>query len=298
MEIKRLYSLDQADIAKFEEAGKIGKKALETAVSLIEPGITLYEVAEKTERLIIENGAFPAFPLNLSINNEAAHYTPFYGDKKTFRTGDIVKVDIGAHIDGFPSDNAATVEVGGAGNHSDLIDASREALNAAIKVLRPLIPLREIGAAIGAKISEYGFKPIRNLGGHGVARYDLHSSIFVPNYDDGNGKLLKPDQVIAIEPFASTGIGMIHSGPGGNIFIVSGTKNDKDEPIFRNFSTLPFASRWLYGKIEKPEAYLKSMVSRRTVSQFPILREHNGSLISQAEHTIMILGDRIKVLTS
>lgn len=290
--------MDLTDIAKFEEAGKIGKRALETAVSLIEPGVTLFEVAEKTEKLIRDNGAFPAFPLNLSINNEAAHYTPFYGDKKTFSTGDVVKVDIGAQIDGFPSDNAATVEVGNTGKHSDLIDASREALNTAIKILRPMIPLREIGAAIGDKISEFGLKPVRNLGGHGVARYDLHSSIFVPNYDDGNGKLLKPDQVIAIEPFASTGIGMIHNGPGGNIFIVSGTKVEKDEPIYRNFSTLPFASRWLYGKIDKPEAYLKSMIANRYVSQFPILREHNGTLIAQAEHTIMILGDRIKVLTS
>ncbi|MCL4331973.1 MAG: M24 family metallopeptidase [Candidatus Thermoplasmatota archaeon] len=165
--------MEAGEIRKFEEAGKLGKKALELALSLIEPGTLLFDVAQETEQFIIENGGKPAFPLNLSIDNDAAHYTPFTGDKLKFKTGQLVKVDIGAQVDGYPSDNAATIEVGDTGKHSDLVDASREALAKAIRSLRPRMKLGSIGSVIGNTIQSYGFKPIKNLGGHGIDRYDL-----------------------------------------------------------------------------------------------------------------------------
>ncbi len=282
---------------KYLKAGEIGKKALDYAASLIEPGTSFFEVAENAEKFILDEGAKPSFPLNLSINNEAAHFTPAQGDKKKFRRGDLVKVDLGAEVDGYPSDNATTIEVGESGNYSDLIDATREALNSAVRRLRPMIQARQIGAEIGRQITNRGFKPIRNLGGHGINRYDLHSSIFIPNYDDGNAAYIKPDTVIAIEPFASTGIGIVHNGPPGNIYILSGTKNDEGEVIYKNFNTLPFAERWL-SKVEPDyRKYLKRMMSMSKVSAFPILKEHSTARISQAEHTCMILADEVIVTT-
>lgn len=283
---------------KYKLAGSIGKKALEYGKSLVEPGALLFDVATGIEKHIGELGGKPSFPVNLSINNEAAHYTPFQGDKKKFRTGDVVKLDVGAQVDGYLSDNAATIEVGEAGNHSDIIEASREALNAAIKKLRPMIQVRQIGAEIERVIRNRGFKPIRNLGGHGINRYDLHSEIFIPNYDDGNATTLHKDMVIAIEPFASSGIGMVHNGPGGNIFILSGTKVREDEILYKNFNTVPFAQRWVADLMPNPNDYIKSMMKSRELSEFAVLKEHKGSLISQAEHTIMILSDEIIVTTA
>ncbi len=279
------------------EAGKLGKMALEYAQSLIEPGSLLLDVAEKTEQFIRDNGGLPSFPLNLSINNEAAHYTPSPGDTKTFRTGDVVKVDIGAQVEGYISDNAATVEVGNQGKYSDLIECSRAALNSALKVLRPSVEINRIGAAIGETIESFGFKPVKNLGGHGIKQYDLHSTIFIPNYDDGNRRRIEPNQLIAIEPFASTGIGMIHNGPGGNIYIFSGTKQKKGDPVIDNFSTLPFAERWL-AKI-KPDynEYLKKNLFMKQISHFAVLKEHRGAMISQAEHTVLFDGDSVTVTT-
>ncbi|GGM68943.1 type II methionyl aminopeptidase [Thermogymnomonas acidicola] len=278
-------------------AGDIGRKALEYAISLIEPGALLYDVAEKTENFIREMGGQPSFPVNLSINNEAAHYTPFVNDKKAFRTGDLVKVDVGAQVDGYPSDNAATVEVGGRGDYSDLIDATREALNAAIRKVRPMVAVRSIGQAIGEVISSYGFKPVRNLGGHGINRYDLHSGVFIPNYDDGNGKPIQPECVIAIEPFASTGIGSIHDGPPGHIYILSGTRPDTVEPLYSNFRTLPFAERWVSKLVDDHVTYLKRLMAKSQVSQFPVLLEHGKARISQAEHTLLVLSDEVIVTT-
>ncbi|EQD35773.1 methionine aminopeptidase, type II [mine drainage metagenome] len=279
------------------KAGKIGKEALNFALTLIEPGTFLLEVAEKTENFIREQGAQPSFPLNLSINNDAAHYTPSPGDKMTFKTGDLVKVDIGAQVDGYISDNASTIEVGEKGEFSNLIDASREALDQALKVLRPNIEIGRVGKIIGERISSFGFKPVKNLGGHGINRFDLHSRIFVPNYDDGNGAKIAPGTVIAIEPFASTGIGMIHNGPGGNIYILSGTKQDKRDPVYTSFNALPFAERWITDKFPDHRDYLKKMIARKQISQFPVLKEHSGAMISQAEHTILIMADEIIVTT-
>ncbi len=283
---------------KYVLAGKIGREALEYAQALIEPGVLFYDVAEKAEQFIRDRDALPSFPVNLSINNEAAHYTPYEGDRKKFKTGDLVKVDLGAMVDGYMSDNAATMEVGNTGNYSDLIDATREALNSAIKILRPLISIHRIGEEIGNVITSYGFNPIKNLGGHGINRYDLHSEIFIPNYDDGNDETIKTDKVIAIEPFASTGIGMIHSGQLGNIYIIDQpSSRDKDEILYKNFSTAPFAERWVSRLMKNDQEYLRKKMSTKYISGFAVLKEHSKSMIAQSEHTIMVLGDEIIVTT-
>ncbi len=279
------------------EAGKLGKRALELAQSLVEPGALFLDVAEKVEGFIRENGGEPSFPLNLSINNEAAHYTPSPNDKKTFKTGDLVKVDIGASIEGYLSDNATTVEVGGKGEYSNLIDCSREALNRALSVLRPRVEINRIGQVIEDVIESFGFKPVRNLGGHGIKKDDLHSTIFVPNYDDGNRRRIEDGQLIAIEPFASSGIGMIHNGMGGNIYIFSGTKAKANDPVIENFRTLPFAERWLARVKPDYSDYLKKNISMKQISQFPVLKEHRGAMISQAEHSILFDGDQVIVTT-
>lgn len=283
---------------KYVLAGKIGREALEYAQALIEPGVLFYDVAEKAEQFIRDRDALPSFPVNLSINNEAAHYTPYEGDRKKFKTGDLVKVDLGAMVDGYMSDNAATMEVGNTGNYSDLIDATRDALNSAIKILRPLISIHRIGEEIGNVITSYGFNPIKNLGGHGINRYDLHSEIFIPNYDDGNDETIKTDKVIAIEPFASTGIGMIHSGQLGNIYIIDQpSSRDKDEILYKNFSTAPFAERWVSRLMKNDQEYLRKKMSTKYISGFAVLKEHSKSMIAQSEHTIMVLGDEIIVTT-
>lgn len=279
-------------------AGKIGRDALEYGKTLAEPGALLIDIADSIEKFISENGGKPSFPVNLSVNNEAAHYTPCIGDRKKLMTGDVLKMDVGAQVDGYLSDNAATVEVGNTGRYTDLIESTRDALNRAIRKLRPGVRIRDIGAEIGITIESYGFKPVRNLGGHGINRYDLHSSIFIPNFDDGNGDTIRPDMTIAIEPFASTGSGMIHHASGGNIYILDSPKIDREEIIYRNFNTVPFAERWLAGLVPDPQKYLREMMKKRQVSHFPVLKEHRGSVIAQSEHTIIVGSDGITVTTA
>ncbi|MCD6370298.1 MAG: type II methionyl aminopeptidase [Thermoplasmata archaeon] len=285
------------EIKKYLEAGKIGKEARELGKELIKEGASYYEVAEKIENYIRDAGAKPAFPVNLSVNHEAAHYSPVKDDGRYFRRGDVVKLDLGAQIDGYISDTAVTIEVG-TNKWRDLIEASAEALNNAIKSIKPGIEVGKIGKIIEESLNFYGFNPIRNLTGHGLGRYDLHHGLVIPNYDDGSREKLLPGMAFAIEPFATNGRGYVREGKGGNIYIFRKTKDLKGlyEEMFEEFKTLPFAARWCthypdYKSLLKKGSFLG------IIYHFPILRERKKFVVAQTEHTLLLTEDSIIVTT-
>ncbi len=285
------------EVKKYLEAGKIGKEARELGAELIREGITYYEVAEKVEKYIIDAGAFPAFPVNISVNNIAAHYSPVKNDGLRFRRGDVVKLDLGAHVDGYISDTAVTVEVG-TNKWEDLIEASRSALKEAIKTLRPGIEVREIGNVVENEIKMRGFNPIYNLTGHGLARYDLHHGLSIPNYDDGSRATLRPGMAFAIEPFATNGKGHVRNGKGGNIYIFIDTRDLSGfyREFYERFRTLPFASRWCSFRDDYLDL-LNRGVKKGILYHFPILQERKKFMVAQTEHTVIMTDDGIVVTT-
>ena len=125
------------------KAGKVGAEVLSYAKSKAKPGISLLELAEKVDKKIKELNAKPAFPINLSLNHMAAHFTPTRESNPTLKEEDLLKIDIGAHVDGYISDTALTI-----GPKKELIKASEEALKEAIKFARPGIEIRKIGAVV------------------------------------------------------------------------------------------------------------------------------------------------------
>ncbi len=285
------------DLKKYIEAGKIGKEAREYGATLIKEGVSYYEVAEKVEKYIIDAGARPAFPVNLSPNNIAAHYTPLKGDNMYFRRGDLIKLDLGAHIDGYISDTAITVEVG-TNQWEELIEASRAALDAAIRLLRPGVRIRDIGAVVEEEIKIRGYRPIYNLTGHGLARYDLHHEISIPNYDDGTEVMLRPGMAFAIEPFATTGKGKVRNGKGGNIYMLTKFRNLDPffTEIFENFRTLPFAARWCSHHADYL-SLLERGARSGVVYHFPILQERRKAMVAQTEHTFVMTDEGVIVTT-
>ena len=285
------------EVNKYLEAGKIGKEAREYGKELIKEGASYYEVAQKVEKYILDAGAKPAFPVNLSTNNVAAHYTPVKGDNRYFRKGDLVKLDLGAHIDGHISDTAVTVEVG-TNKWEELIEASAEALNNAIKSIRPGIRVSEIGRVIEETIQFHGFNPVRNLTGHGLGVYDLHHGISIPNYDDGSPIELNPDMAFAIEPFATDGKGHVRNGPGGNIYIFRRTSSLEGfyKELFEKFLTLPFAARWCED-YENYQILLNKGVLMGFLYHFPVLQERKKRMVAQTEHTILLTSDGVIVTT-
>lgn len=285
----------------WEKAGKIAAEALDLGKKLIRIDASLLEVAEKIEARIIELGGKPAFPVNLSINHIAAHYTPFPGDETRFLEGDLVKVDIGAHVNGAIGDTAATISLGG---NEELVKASEEALKEAIKIFKPGTRFREIGRAIQEKIKEHGFVPIVNLSGHGLELYSLHSGVTVPNYDNGDEKELQEGQILAIEPFATNGEGRIIEGKPSGIYRMEQLKPVRDmnarkilKFIEEEYKTLPFAKRWIIKKFPTAEFSLRMLEISGVILQYPQLPEKSKALVSQAEHTVKV-AEKPVILTS
>lgn len=294
--------IDSESLEKWKRACRISAEALEYGVSLIKKGASVMGVCDTVDKKIASLGAKPAFPSQISLDSVAAHYCCPYDDA-TILVSQVAKLDVGAHIDGFPGDNAATVDL--SGSNSELVKASRNALDAAIKAVRPGVPLSEIGGVIQSEITSLGFSPVRNLSGHGVGRFELHTQPSIPNVRNNDFSVLSPGQVVAIEPFATTGEGIVMEAGNAEVFMQTAHKPLRDATArqilddIEAYENLPFAKRWLAGKFQslKVDFALRQLQQLGALHAFPPLVEKGRGLVSQAEHTILVTDSGCEVLT-
>ncbi|MDE1851563.1 MAG: type II methionyl aminopeptidase [Candidatus Micrarchaeota archaeon] len=295
------------DYDKLREAGKVSTEALAHARKLVKEGAKLLDVAEGIEKLIKDKGCLMSFPVNISVNEQAAHYTPSHDDKTAFGANDIVKVDIGARKDDYLTDCAITIDL--SGNNGKLVEASEKALETAISMVRDGVKVNSIGAAIGKVAKEYGFNPIKNLGGHGVERDELHANIFIPNYDNGDESVLNEGDVIAIEPFMTTGEGLVEDGDFVEIFQKTNNANARAqdtrkvlEHISSRHKTFPFALRWLVDEMKDISEFgirrgITELLNMDALEAFPVLIERSNGLVSQSEKEVVVTKDSCEVIT-
>jgi len=283
-------------------AGRISREARERAVGLVGDGVLLLDVAEEVEDLMRKKGARPAFPTCISIDDIAAHYSPTHDDALRFRRGNVVKLDLGAQLDGWIADTAVTVEVG-TRNWTALARASELALQTAIEAVHGGVSTRALGEGIQRAIEAHGFRPIRNLTGHTIERYLLHAGKSVPNIAHGHDTL-HAGEVVAIEPFASSGAGEVDGRRTGNIYRVLKTKpvkhaqlNDFLQVLSGEFKTLPFAERWAYRLDASAPALLNGLVRTGAVMTYPALLDLGGGVVSQTEHTMIVGATGAEVTT-
>ncbi|MCQ1538341.1 type II methionyl aminopeptidase [Methanocalculus taiwanensis] len=285
-------------IDQYKQSGRLAKKILHKGARMIAPGVSLAEVADCVCTMIHDEGAGIAFPPNISLNEAAAHDTAAPSDDRTFAAGDLVKLDIGIHIEGYIADTALTVDLG---DNALLVEASRAALDSALSMAKPGIRAGELGAAIQEAIVSRGFRPVSNLTGHGLDLYSLHASPSVPNIGSGGGTLLKEGMAIAIEPFASTGSGRVNEGGRVEIFsqiAVKPVRTPAGRKILeevRDRRGLPFARRWL--STDRADLALTALIRQGVLRSYPVLQDVPGSLVSQAEHTIIVTEDGCIVTT-
>jgi methionyl aminopeptidase len=286
----------------WERAGKIAAEALDYGIKLIKVNENVKDVSEKIENKIHELNGKPAFPVQISINEIAAHFTP-NDEEILFKENDVCKLDVGVHVDGCIGDTALTIDLG---KNDELVKASKLALQEAIKIIKPGIKLFEIGKIIEKTISEYGFKPIKNLSGHGLDVYEEHSAPTIPNYNNNDKTELKENQIIAIEPFATDGEGFVKDGKLSGIYKVVNIKQVRDNNsreilkfILENYNTLPFAKRWILKKFPsfKVNFALRMLERDNILYHYPQLPERNNGLVSQHEHTL-IVKNQSKILTN
>jgi len=292
---------------KYRRAGKIAAKARDHGAKLIKEGVSYLEVATSVESEITKKGAGLAFPVNLSINELAAHFTPRHDNSQLiFKKGDVVKLDVGSHIDGYIADTALTVEVG-TNNYADMIKASRNALEKGIEMMRANVNLSDVGKVIGETIASYGYRPIDNLTGHSLEKYNLHSGLSVPNVSGTQIGRPKVGDVLAIEPFATDGAGHVVSGVGSNIYrydpsigsrIIRDSKSRSLAATLRNkFNTLPFAERWCVDILPNVDLSLKKLLFARCIKHYPQLIDSGKGIVTQAEHTVIVNEDGCEITT-
>lgn len=290
---KNLEFMDDETLENHIKAGKIASEVREHSKSIVKPGAKLLDIAEEIEALIRKHGGEPAFPVNLSINELAAHYTPYKNDPTVVPDNAIIKVDVGVHVDGYVADTAHTLCF----NEEllPLAEASRVALDNAIERVKPDALLSDVSAAIEEAITSYGFKPVSNLTGHGLERYYLHAEPQVPNVKFTSNYRLTEGQVIAIEPFATNGAGRIKETEPTLIYMVVAdrpARNSDARTIMRSaaqYNGLPFAERWL--PIEsrvKIRIAMKELIERGAIYEYPPLKEIANGMVSQAEHTVIV----------
>ncbi|MFO7925667.1 MAG: type II methionyl aminopeptidase [Halobacteriota archaeon] len=283
---------------KHREAGEILAQVRDEAADRVEVGARHLDIAEYAEDRIRELGGEPAFPVNISVDEEAAHATPEPNDDSTFGE-EMINLDIGVHVDGWLADTAVTVDLSG---NPDLAEAPGEALEAAIEVIEPGIQTGEIGAEIESVIDGYGYNPVVNLSGHGLGHWNQHTEPNIPNRAVERGVELNVGDVVAIEPFATDGSGKVNEGADEEIFALEreASVRNRDarqalEQIVEQFKTLPFARRWL--DTRRAEMALRRLKQQNVVHGYPVLKEDDGFLVSQKEHTVIVTEGGCEVTT-
>lgn len=285
--------MEREVLDKYLKAGRIAAEARDFALSKAKPGASILSIAAEAESLIQKSGALPAFPINISINDVAAHYTPCHEDKRTVEEDDLVKIDVGAHVDGYIGDTAATWTRKPHG----LVKAVEKVLSEAIRILKPGVTVGEIGSVIEETARSQGVGLILNLTGHTLDRYVFHGQPSILNMKNNSGHAFREGDVIAIEPFTCPSNGHVRESGVTEIYRflqkrpVRLPEARKILDLAENrYKALPFAKRWLYSEISpiKVALAMRQLDGTMALENYSVLREVSGMPIAQAEHTIII----------
>jgi len=293
-------------IEDYIKAGKVAAEVRENVRKKNWIGATLEQICEEVENEILKRGAKRAFPVNTSLNEVAAHYTAEPNDEKTITDSDLIKIDLGAQVNGNIADTAVTVCYDP--QYTSLVQAAEEALKNAISMIKIGVKASDVGRTIEKTVKQLGFKPIANLSGHSLAQYTIHAGKSIPNIWSIGSFTFKGDEAYACEPFVTTGEGMgiVREGKTKNIFALASRKRTKNEDadmlqeyIWANFNMLPFALRWLVKDWEEKKAreLLEILVKKKVVHAYPVLIEGNGQRVAQAEHTFIPTENGVTVTT-
>ncbi len=294
--------MDKERLNDWKKAGAILKEAQDYSRSILKPGMKVYDFCEKVEERIRSLGAIPGFPVNVSFNDIAAHYTGVLGEELIFED-QLVKIDIGTCYNGAIGDAAYSVDL--SGRYTDLVKASAEALANVEKIIQVGTTLGEIGKTVIDTIQSFGYSPVKNLSGHGLGDFSVHQSPSIPNYDTQDKTEIVPDMTFAVEPFATDGAGMIKESGIASIYSLDNPRPVRDMMTrkvmarIKSFSGLPFAKRWLTKDMHegKVNFALRQLENKDMVRSYPPLREVRQGMVSQAENTFVMDNDRVIVTT-
>ncbi len=277
------------------KAGKIAARVLREVSEMAKPNEKLIRLCSHAEKKIVEYGGKPAFPTNVCVNNIAAHRTSPDSDSSTIPEFGLVKLDIGVHVNGHIADTALTVDIDG--SLEGFVAATEDALKEALELLRPDSSLGDLGKRIEKVIKAYGLRPIRNLGGHNITRFNLHAGKTVPNVTMRGTPKVEVGEYYAIEPYATSGSGKVVETDHIYIFSnvldakpMEGTTEKLRQYLRERYGPLPFAIRWVKTKDEKVDVLseFRMLLKHKAISGNPMLIEKSDRPVSMSEHTVFV----------
>lgn len=306
------------------KASKIHKDVGIKTREFIKIGMSLNDIATFIEDEIKKNVEYNeekpldkgiGFPVGLSLNNLAAHYTPNYGDKDIIlNENDILKVDYGVHYNGIIIDSAFTINFNE--KYDEFVNISKNVTNYAVSLSGPDVILGEMGKDIEEYILSheieidgkiYQLQVMRELCGHKIGPYEIHAGKAVPNIKFDYKLRMTENEFYAIEPFITTGNGMNKYFGQNSHYMIDSKKinknnilNKKEKEIFNHikkyYFKLPFCQKWIcekasefnFNNINEIDTTLTNLVKKDILNTYPPIYDIEGSIVSQFEHTIFI----------
>jgi methionyl aminopeptidase len=290
------------NIENWRKAGRVAAQALQHGAKLLKKGAVLREVCDAIDQKILDLGAKPGWPTQVGCDHVAAHATPD-PDDNTACESQVICLDVGAHVDGCIGDNALTVDL--SGRHADLVKAAKNAFEAAHKVIKVGAKIADISAAIQDSIQSSGFSPVRNLSGHTISPYVIHDAPTIPNIKTNLQTELVKGQVIAIEPFVTTGAGIVEESERANLFALWNKKPVRSpyareimQFVEQEYGRLPFTTRWLVRKFGqgKTNLALRELNQAGALHSYPPLFDKGNGMVAVHENTLLV-DDKVEVLT-
>jgi methionyl aminopeptidase len=277
----------------FIQAGAIAGQVRFYGKSLIKSGASYKDVIQNIYKKIAELGASPAFPPQMALNEVAAHFLIQPNEDIIF-SDQLIKLDVGVSYKGAIGDCAVTVDL--SGKYQKLIDAAESSLLNAENSVKVGLPIREIGKVIAETINSYGFQPIKNLSGHGLGLYKIHTPPTIPNYDDSSKGSIKPGMTFAIEPFATNGKGLIYEKGKPAIFAFARPGSARTETgrllleKIKAFNGLPFAIHDMVESMPfiQVEMGLGELLRLGIIIGYGPLIEENQGMVAQAENSVLV----------
>jgi methionyl aminopeptidase len=290
----------------YVKAGSICRQVKKDIEARNWEGKTYTELCDFVETSITNLGGKVAFPCNVCANESAAHYTAEIEDQKVVPHNCILKVDLGAHIDGCIADTAVTLCY-----NEELIDmaeATKGALTEALKVIKDGARTSDVGKVVQSYAARRGYIPISNLSGHMLDKYVIHAGTSVPNVWSPSFSSFKQGHFYAVEPFFTTseGSGVVVEGSSENIFGLVARKNTKDqdlnhflEVVWNDRKTLPFAARWYENEFPKKKLteIIARLIKMKLVHGYAELVEAKAQPVAQAEHSVAVNAGGYSILT-
>ncbi len=300
--------MDEYEFECYVKAGKIASSVKKFCSEIVKDGVKLLYIAESVEGKIRELGGDVAFPVNLSIDEIAAHYTPIPNDDKV--ASGLLKIDIGVCVDGFIADFAVCFDLTDDGKYGEMIKLNKKVLQSVMDFANVDMVVKDVGEIATGVLEEFNdendtnYNLIHSLCGHGVDKDTIHTGLIIPNHKNNSNKNLK-NMAFAVEPFVTTGIGDIYEGGGGNIYCIKRISSVRDRDardvlkyILENYKSRPFCERWLKDAGFKKTRFVLNLLEKQGVFyHYPMLIEKTKGVVSQVENSFVIFGEKVVCFT-